>query len=303
VRKLLPFVEGDRIELKPGYDDGSAVARALGVPQVNLEFVCCTPEQKVIAFVGVAETAPPPRLEAPKGPERLPETIMRTHDEFMARFWELISSGRQAPSDHSQGHYLDPDAALRMIQERFLLFARENAELAMHALANSADPRHRAVAAIIVGYLPDKKIAAGALTRASSDPDPTVRNNATRALSIIAEYSLAHPELEIRIDAKPFIALLNSPTWTDLNKGILVINWLSASRNPALLAELRQKARPALIDICRWQSPGHAEPGCTVLRRVEALPDRPGPEGRAEVLARAGAVGTQPPSGTSPRNR
>ena len=84
VRKLLPFVEGDRIELKPGYDDGSAVARALGVPQVNLEFVCCTPEQKVIAFVGVAETAPPPRPEAPKGPERLPETIMRTHDGSFA---------------------------------------------------------------------------------------------------------------------------------------------------------------------------------------------------------------------------
>jgi hypothetical protein len=283
VRKLLPFREGDDIPPVPAKAIGDAVAGALHVPQVGLSYVCCTPDQKTIVFVGIAETAPSSWQEAPEGPARLPESMIRAYEQFMGVIFELIKSGSHAPADHSQGHYLDPRPPLRAIQEGFVAFARNEAGLVQQVLAESADPAHRSVAAMLAGYMPDKAAAATVLSRAALDPDSGVRNNATRALAIIAEYAHEHPDLGIRIEVAPFIDMLNSHTWTDLNKGIFLLDKL-ASRDPALLAELRRKARPALIDICRWKSGGHAEPGCAVLRRVEGLPDRPGPEGRDEIL-------------------
>lgn len=300
VRPLLPFKEGDRVKRAPGYKDGSAVARALGVPQVNFSFICCTPDQKVIAFIGVAEKPPPPWPAPPAGSERLTDDMMKACDEANERISELVRSGKPEPEDHSQGHSLNAWPPLRSAQERLVAFARERPGLIVKVLANSSDAAHRAAAATLTGYLPDKAAAAKALAAASSDPNPTVRNNATRALGIIAEYSLAHPELKIHIDPAPFIAMLNSPTWTDLNKGIFVLSSLSASRDPDLLARLRNEARAALIDICRWKSTGHGTPGCIVLRRVEGMPDW---GEREEVLKRAGADGTQPPRKTSTRNR
>jgi hypothetical protein len=286
VRKVLPFKEGDRVALKPGYDDGSAIARALNVAQANLSFVCCTPEEQFMVFVGIAEAAPPSWPAPPGGAARLPMSIIQADEEFKSLFFQLLKSGGLAPSDHSQGHDLAPHPPLRALQDGFVSFARENRALIQQVLTESADEKHRAVAAMLAGYLPDKAIAAKLLAQASSDPDASVRNNSTRALAIIAEYALVHPELGIHIDAGPFIDMLNSPTWTDLNKGIFVLSVLTVPRDPALLAQLRQRALPALIDICRWKSAGHAEPGCAVLRRVEGLPERSGPEGRAEVLTR-----------------
>jgi hypothetical protein len=251
--------------------------------------VCCTADQKMIVYDGIAETAPSSGPKAPEGPARLPESMIRAHEQFTSTLFELIKSGSHAPSDHSQGHYLDPRPPLRAIQDGFVNFSRNEAALVQQVLAGSSDSSHRAVAATLAGYMPDKAVAAKVLSRAASDPDPGVRNNATRALAIIAEYANEHPALGIRIEAAPFIDMLNSVVWTDLNKGIFFLDKLSVSRDPALLAELRRKARPALIDICRWKSAGHADPGCTVLRRVEGLPDRPGPEGRDEILRRVEA--------------
>lgn len=293
VRKLLPFEEGDAIPSEPPDALGSSIAGALDVARVELSFVCCTPELKTIVFVGVAETAPRSRLAPPTGSARLPDEMIRAYQQFMSIVIELVKSGRKAASDHSQGHYLDPHPPLREIQESFVAFARDEFGIVKLVLTESTDSSHRAAAAMIAGYLPDKAVAAKALARAARDPDSGVRNNATRALAIIAEYALAHPELKITIDPAPFVDMLNSPTWSDLNKGIWVLDSLSASRDPVLLAALRQQARPALLDICRWKSTGHAEPGCAVLRRAEGLPDRPGPEGRDEVLRAVGAAAAQ----------
>jgi HEAT repeat protein len=70
-------------------------------------------------------------------------------------------------------------------------YARDHAALASEVLATSADARHRRWAAVILGYAPDKRAAATALIRGVSDPDDGVRNNATRALGVIATYSVA----------------------------------------------------------------------------------------------------------------
>lgn len=292
LREHLPFAEGDPLPDKQHRPDGEVIARALGVARVSFAFICCTSEQKIMMYVGVAENAARPTRTPAKytGAARLPESVLRADEEFGTQVREAIAHG-QAQEDDSQGHALGVYPPLRAVQQEFIDYAGHHADLAAEVLASSANARHRAVAALILGYLPDKRAAARALAPGVVDPDEGVRNNATRALGVIAEYSLAHPELGIQIDAEPFVAMLDSATWTDLNKGLMVLMQLTSGRDSVLLRMLRERARPVLIDTCRWKNPGHSLPGCLILRRVEGLPDFSGPDDRSEVLRKVGAIG------------
>lgn len=69
--------------------------------------------------------------------------------------------------DHSQGHSLVDDPACRRIQEQFLMFAGSNLDELRRVLREAADD----------------------LQAATRDPDSTVRNNAVRALGVVAEYA------------------------------------------------------------------------------------------------------------------
>jgi HEAT repeat protein len=255
-----------------------------------LAYICCTQEQQVEVYVGVAEK-PVRQVRTPPvftGKARLPEDMIRADDEYDKQVREAVSRG-QAREDDSQGHALAADyPPLRAVQQIFIDYARDHAALASEVLASSANARHRAVAAVILGYAPDKRAAATALIRGVSDPDDGVRNNATRALGVIATYSVAHPELGIHIDPEPFVEMLNSVVWTDRNKGEMVLAQLTAGREPGLMKLIGKRARPALIDMCRWKNPGHSFQGCLLLRRVEGLPDFSGGDDRGEVLRKVG---------------
>ena len=61
--------------------------------------------------------------------------------------------------------------------------------------------------------------------------------------------------------------------WTDRNKASLALLRLSESRDPDLLARLRRDALAPLVDMARWQSPGHAAPGAIILGRMAELPE------------------------------
>jgi hypothetical protein len=290
IREHLPFREGDLLMEKQQRPDGATIARAVGVAQITLAYICCTLDQKVMVYVGVAEKPAKLARKLPvfTGTERLSVDMMRADEELGPQVLEAISRGR-AGEDHSQGHALNEYPPLRAVQQKFLDYARDHGALVSKVLATSADMHHRAVAAIILGYAPDKRAAANALVRAVNDPGEAVRNNATRALGVIAEYSVAHPELGIRIDPKPFVEMLNSVVWTDLNKGLMVLAQLTAGRDPGLLKLVGERARQPLIDMCRWKNPGHSFQACLVLRRLEGLPDFSGIDDRSEVLRKVGA--------------
>jgi hypothetical protein len=291
IRKHLPFKEGDPLEDKQHRPDGATIAQAVGVAQITLAYICCTPDQKVMVYVGVAEK-PVRQVRTPPvftGTARLSEDMIRADEEFGTQIREAISRG-QASEEHSQGHALSENyPPLRAVQQKFLDYARDHAALASEVLATSADTQHRSVAAVILGYAPDKRAAAAALAQGVSDPSEGVRNNSSRALGVIAEYSVAHPELGIRIDPAPFVDLLNSVVWTDRNKGLMVLTQLTAGREPGLMKFVGKLARPALIEMCRWKNPGHAFQACLVLRRVEGLADFSGVDDRLEVLRKVGA--------------
>ena len=81
------------------------------------------------------------------------------------------------------------------------------------------------------------------------------------------------PDRKIEVRADPFVELLNSLTWTDRNKSSLALMALTESREPALLSALRQKALPALIEMARWKSRGHAVASVMILGRVAGIPE------------------------------
>jgi len=284
----LPFKLGEQLPRGSPKRKGDAMALALGVKRVEFAFICCSPDGKVEAYVGIEPRGSKP-LEynaAPDGEQKLPPDLLAANDEHDAAISAAVRAG-EAREDDSQGHALSSYPPARAQEEKFIAFAREHADLLRDVLAHAADARLRAVAAEVLGYAPDKRSIVTPLTWATLDADNGVRNNATRALGVIALYALAHPELDIHVDPAPFIGMLNSVVWTDRNKGSFVLMSVSATRDPAVLERLRRDALPALIDMCAWSNLGHAAAACLMLQRVLGLSDDLSEQNRSLALERA----------------
>jgi len=106
------------------------------------------------------------------------------------------------------------------------------------------------------------------LVRASLDADDGVRNDAVRALAVLAG---AKPNLAQRIPPEPFVHLLRSGSWSDHNKASLLLMSLTRSRDPKVLALLRAEALDTLLEMARWRSIGHAEAALSILGRMAGL--------------------------------
>jgi hypothetical protein len=135
---------------------------------------------------------------------------------------------------------------------------------------NSATSEHRAAAAFVIGYAPNKAAVVEDLLYASSDASPLVRNNAVRSLWAIASLAGRKPELRIQIPADPFIDLLNSIVGSDRNKALAILSELTEKRPPAVLAGLRERAQPALAQMARRPDGFSAY---LLLRRIEGMPE------------------------------
>jgi hypothetical protein len=57
---------------------------------------------------------------------------------------------------------------------------------------------------------------------------------------------------------------------------------LTSTPDTTLLALLRARAIPALIDVARWQAPGHATPGLVILGRIAGMSE----DAIADAIAR-----------------
>ena len=279
VRKTLTFAEGDAVALGNGeelaflQESEDRLARSPDIARARTALVCCD-GGRAIVYVGIEErgAATMGYRAEPERDARLAVDIVRAGDELSNALQLAVLRG-DAGEDRSQGHALAADPAVRALQERLVLYANRDLPELRLVLRYSSDSAHRALAAQVLGYAADKPAVVEDLVHGMRDPSATVRNNASRALMVFAEMLPGTGPAVPRVPAEPFIELLGSPVWSDRNKASLALTALSAGRDPELLAALRERALPPLIEMARWKSEGHAQPAFFILGRIAGYSD------------------------------
>jgi hypothetical protein len=270
VRKALQIKEGDT----PPESPLPAQLRVEAVDRVihaRLNFVCCE-KGKTTLYVGIQEQDVPEltfRL-APTGSVRLPFDVLPAGQAFENAYTMALEAGDHV-EDQSEGHSLMHFPEARAAQKKFIALAALHPAILHDVLRNSADARQRALAAQILAYAADKRDVVADLIYATRDPDDEVRNTATRALWIIAKYAQRKPELGIHVAPSVFIDLLNSLVWTDRNKSSNALLETTFNRDPAVLAEIRAKALPSLVEMARWKALAHAQASLFLLGRIGGM--------------------------------
>lgn len=289
IRAAIPIHEGD--ELSSKQEDKiltrvrQAVEGATERPPTDVAFICCDSRGELMIYIGLqgksSETFP--RNPAPVGGARLPTNVLNLYMQFGVAFAHAVESGKSAEDD-SSGYALSVDPALRSMELKMRDYAEHNETLLRRVLQSSSNADDREAAAEILGYANHSQAQIDSLVRASHDPDADVRNDAVRALWVLANYS---QKVAARIPASGFVGLLNSGIWDDRNKASLLLMKLTQSRDPELLAELRARALPSLIEIARWRDTSHAVAARIILGRMAGID-----ETRLQKLAQADEVDT-----------
>ena len=158
-------------------------------------------------------------------------------------------------------------------QQKLAPLARQHFERLVEVLQSSARADQRAIAATVLGQAHDKVRAAEALDAAARDPSSKVRNNAIRALGLLLAEADMAPDLVAVLPIETYLDLLESLTWTDRNKAMLVLLGLSRGRNEAVLARLRACSVETLAEMAAWQTEGHALMALILLGRIAGLTD------------------------------
>jgi hypothetical protein len=280
VRAALMLKEGDTVSLagegRPSFATASEARLAAlpGVSRARISLVCCE-NGLAIVYVGIEEHgAPTMSFRASPGENvRLAADVVQAGEEFSKAALLAVQRGDVA-EDRSQGHALAHDSTMRAVQDRFIHYAKRDLHDLRRVIRNSSNDAERALAAQVLGYAADKSAVIDDLVHGMSDPSGDVRNNAMRALMVIAEMAPSAGNPVPRIPPRPFIALLNSLVWSDRNKASSALMALTSNRDPRLLEALRRpEAITALAEMARWKSEGHAQAAFFVLGRIAGYPD------------------------------
>jgi HEAT repeat protein len=207
-----------------------------------------------------------PYRPPPKGSVRLSKQIIDHYERAMTLTLEAVQ--KQAAEDRSKGYSLVAYPPLREVQLSIRAFALQHYPDIHDVLKNSADAESRRAAAYALGYARPSPRQISDLINASHDPDDIVRNNAVRALAVIAGSDDARAAA---IPAGPFMRMLKSSVWEDRNKALMLLGALSRRRPRELLRELKQKSLATLVEMARWRDTGHALDARLILGRIAAI--------------------------------
>jgi hypothetical protein len=272
VRTALLLKEGDSLP-----DSKAEIEKRLkslpDIEEVSLNVVCCD-SGKMILFVGIREKGTPflKFRPDPKSKILLPDEIIKTHHSYLEALSKAVLKG-DVENDASQGHSLSKNAEVRAFQEKFIALANQNIKLLRRVIYESSNAEHRSVAVQVIAYYKDKKEIVKKLVYAINDADGTVRNDAMRALGVIAQYGLENPSKNIKVPFEPFVEMLNSLEWTDRNKSSIALLRLTEKRDKILLAKLKKNTLNSLIEMARWKSRGHAFAAFGILARIVGIPE------------------------------
>ncbi len=270
IRSALPLHEGDEINLDGGgvliAQAQEALKRVTGHPPTDIQLTCCDSHNNLIVFIGISGEAVSYNPQ-PEGTARLPDEITRLYAKYMDAWNEAVQGGA-AVEDWTKGYALSEYPPLRAIELEIRAYALDNAALLREVLRTAADDQQRVIAAAFLGYARHTQLQLAALARAALDPNSTVRNNALRALMVMAE---SNPEVAAQIPVSDFIKLLLSGTWTDLNKSSGVLAAVTKNRDPDVLKQLRQReVIERLIEMARWRT-GHGQVAQYILGRIAGI--------------------------------
>ncbi len=188
----------------------------------------------------------------------LPKALMDTYGQTMDANVHALETG--LPEDRAKYNQLREESKEQ---------AKNITEQLMHVLAKSSDPRQRTVAAHCLGLVAHTESQIKALAAAANDQDSCVRNDAVRALGVIA---YDRGPLARFIPAGDCIKLLSSGTWSDRNKGSFVLEGMIKDRDPKLIEALRLQAVPALKEMAGWDL-GHSSPALEMLGAIANIPE------------------------------
>jgi hypothetical protein len=231
IRAALPLREGDTFPGARSTDEWKraireSVRQVIGREPTDVGLVCCDGQGNWTIYIGLPgkTSVPLDYNPAPRGDGRLPIEVLKLDEEMEAARLANVTGNNRAKEDDSQGYTLSYDPTLRSKQLAIREYALQSEALLLRVLDSSSDARQRAVAATALGYARQSNLQIIALVKANLDPDFEVRNNAVRALGVLAQ---AKPDLARQILAAAFIKLLSSPTWTDHNKAAFLLDTLS----------------------------------------------------------------------------
>ena len=273
IRSALPLHEGDPYPgpAKTKEAVEQAVRSAIRRAPTDVAPVCCDAHGNYIIFIGLPGflNSPTKYNPVPTGKLQLPPATVALYDEIMDALSAAVLKGN-VEEDRSKGYALSTgDSTLREKQMAARAYATRHEQSIIAVLQRSSEAKQRVVASFLLGYARQSSAQIANLVRASNDADDGVRNNATRALAVLAESS---PKVAARIPASPFIKMINSGSWTDRNKAAWVLSTLTKSRDPKLLAQLRSQAVNSLIEMARWRT-GHAQTARIMIGRIGGIPE------------------------------
>lgn len=273
VRAALPVHEGETfpslfelVTMRPQIDE--AVRRLTGRPATDVANVSPGGDVEFV-FVGLpgSSTESFPYHPAPTGAARLPADAVEIYRRMDAAFMSAMRRGGTGEDD-TRGYWLSPDdQTLRAEQLAMHEYAARHEGVIRAVLRSSADAEQRRMAAHLLGYANQSRRQIADLVWAGHDPDEGVRNNATRALGVLAR---SGRKVAALIPAGGFIGMLNSGKWTDRNKASALLDALSSWRPPGLLAALRARALESLLEMARWRAP-HALYPRVLLGRIAGI--------------------------------
>jgi hypothetical protein len=240
-RAALPVHEGDEV-----YEDRMAglidrIKQAVQATGVNA--VCCDDKGGLMVYIGLPGQSAKdvPYNPAARGTAKFPQTVSELERLYSDALSEVIGKGATA-EDQSKGYALSVDPGLRAKQIALRDYAVAHEDRIRHVLESSSDAGQRAIAAHLMVHARQSRVQIAALVKASHDPDDEVRNNATRALWVLAASNV---RTAARIPADGFIEMLYSRSWTDRNKASLLAGGVDEEPRSPVAAQLaRASARP-----------------------------------------------------------
>ncbi len=281
-------VSAERIKKALGTDEGGPlpsrqdaeerIDKLSGVVASRIEATCCE-NNRTILYIGVQEKDAP-HFEfhaAPAGDATLPAALADQYLQFLDTVSESIHGGA-ADEDLTNGYSLMADSACRELQLAFIPEVAQNLVQLDRVIRNSADPDQRIVAAYLLQYAPrtphPAKIMLDALQYGMQDQEDSVRQNAMRSLNAIAVGAKLHPEQQIHVSPTWFVELMNSVVWSDRHNASLALVDLTETRDPDMLALLRDRALASVIEMARWRDLQHALPGFILAGRLAGVDEK-----------------------------